>query len=175
ACTTANADVTFTTTGIGFSGSGLTISQWLATSAFALNNLVDSQPSHLMDATLWEFVGNTQVTGTPGSPQAFTIAHDDGTTFVVNGQTVVNQPGPTAPTTTTGSYTGGASTSAPFTLIYAECCGGPAVLQTNLVGPSTAPPTADTPEPREVAWVLMGLLGVAGLIRRKLALSNPSI
>lgn len=59
--------------------------------------------------------------------------------------------------------------SLPFSLIYAECCGGPAVLETNLVGPENPPVT--TPEPATL--LLLGLgLGVAGLgFRRRRKLS----
>ena len=169
ACTTGNADVTFTTTGINFSPPGLastTIAAFLASSAFPLNNVVDSAPTSPLSPTIWEFVGNTQVTGTPGSPQSFTFQHDDGMTFVVNGQTVVNAPGPTGPTVTTGTYTGGASTSAPFTLIYAECCRGSAVLATSLVGPGTAPPTegggSTVPEPTSLLLLTTGAAVILG-------------
>jgi hypothetical protein len=161
ACTIANADVTFTTTGINFSPPGLdsgTIAEWLASSAF---------PTTPLSPSIWEFVGNTQVTGTPGSPQSFTFQHDDGMTFVVNGQTVVNAPGPTAPVVTTGAYTGGANTNAPFTLIYAECCVGQAVLNTNLVGPETEPPPTGVPEPATLLLLGSGLAGLFALRYRK--------
>ena len=164
ACTTGNADVTFTTTGINFSNNSSTVGNWLASSAFALNGLSDSVSGHLMDATIWEFVGNISVT----SPDPFTITHDDGVTFIVNGQTVVNAPGPTSPTPTAGSYTGAASGNAAFQLIYTECCGGPAVLNVSLIGPSNAP----VPEPRDSAWLLLALFGVVALVRRRLALSH---
>lgn len=111
ACTTGNADVTFTTTGIGFNaGSAVTVSTWLGTSAFTLNGLVDAIPGSPMDPTIWEFVGNAKFT----SPQAFTIEHDDGVTFVANGQTVVNAPGPTSAVDTPGNYTGGRVVVSPF-------------------------------------------------------------
>ena len=100
-CTTGNADVTFTTTGIGFNTTDSTIGAWLASSLFPLNSLVDGVSSHLMDATIWEFTGLASFT----SPNPFTVAHDDGATFDVNGQLVVNAPGPTSPATTSGTYT----------------------------------------------------------------------
>lgn len=165
ACTHANADVTFTTTGISFSAADANISTWLASSAFTLNNLVDNVPNTLMSPTIWEFVGNISVTGTTGTPQTFTFEHDDGMTFIVNGQTVVNEPQPTSPASTNGSYTNGADGNAAFDLVYAECCGGPAVLQTDLVGPQTAP----TPEPKDAAWLLVGVLGIVSVVRRRFA------
>jgi len=166
ACTPANADVTFTTTGIKFTPPFLTSGSfglWLASSAFPLNGLVDLVPNSPLSPSIWEFVGHTQVTGTLGSPQSFTFEHDDGMTFVVNGQTVVSAPGPTAPVVTTASYTGGASLDAPFTLIYAECCSGQAVLTTDLVGPGTAP---SVPEPG--TFMLLGGSLVALVAGRKL-------
>ncbi len=159
ACTTSNADVSFTTSGINFGATGATIATWVASNSFPVNNLVDSVPGVLMDPTIWLFVGNASFT----SPDSFDITHDDGATLVINGQTVINQPGPTSPVVTTGTYTGPAGGSLPFSIIYAECCGGPAVLQTDLVGPENAP----VPEPGTVALMGAALLGIA-VLRRKL-------
>lgn len=161
ACTTANADVTFTTTGVNFNFTGGTVAQWLASSAFALHNLVDNVGGSLMDPTIWEFVGNITVS----SPDSFTIAHDDGTTFVVNGQTVVNHPEPTSPATTTEMYTGAASNNAPFELIYSECCGGPAVLNVSLLAPTNAP----VPEPGGIVLLGTVVCGIVMLRKRRKA------
>src|SRR5260370_38607915 len=124
-------DVSFTTTGISFMPPGLisgTIADWLASSAFPLNSLVDSAPLSPLSPTIWEFFGNTQVTGTPGSPQSFTIQHDDGVTFVVNGQTVVDAPGPTPPSVTARSYTGGVRLAGPFPLRFPQGARGDAAV-----------------------------------------------
>jgi hypothetical protein len=161
ACTHSNADVTFTTTGIDLGTfSPASVATWLGTSAFPVNALSASAATlaAFMDATIWEFTGLGKFTGTPGSPQAFTIEHDDGATFVVNGQTVVSAPGPTPPIPTPGVYTGGAGGSLPFDLIYTECCGGPAVIATDLVGPESAP---GVPEPAGTALLGTALLGLA--------------
>lgn len=164
ACTHANADVTFTTTGINFNTTGSSVAAWVASNPFPVNNLVDNVAAHLMDATIWEFVGNVSVTGTVATPQTFTVQHDDGATFVVNGQTVINAPGPTSPVITTGSYTGGASGNAPFDLIYAECCGGPAVLNIGLLAPVNAP---TVPEPGTLVLVATGIGGFLAVMRRR--------
>ena len=172
-CTTGNANVTFTTSGVDFEPPSLlsgTIGNWLASNAFAINNLVYSGAgisTTALSPTIWEFVGNISVTGTVATPQTFTFEHDDGVTFIVNGQTVINQPGPTGPTNTNGSYTGGASSNAPFTLIYTECCVGAAVLKVSLLAPGSAPPDSSVPEPTTIGLTTIGFLGLIGL-RRKL-------
>jgi hypothetical protein len=159
ACTTANADVTFTTTGVDFSTSANTIAAWLASSAFTLNNVVDNVSASPLDPTIWEFVGNISVT----SPDSFTIEHDDGTTFVVNGQTVISAPGPTSATPTMGTYTGAASGNAPFSLIYTECCSPPATLQVSLLAPANAP----VPEPGSIALLGAAACGIVWRLRRR--------
>jgi hypothetical protein len=59
---------------------------------------------------------------------------------------------------TAGTYTGAAGGSLPFQIVYTECCGGPAVLQTDLVGPSTAP---TVPEPSTMLLFGTGLVMAA--------------
>lgn len=159
ACTTSNADVSFTTTGVNFSATDATIATWLASNTLPLNNLVDTVGSTLMSPSIWELVGNISVT----SPDTFNFTQDDGVTFVVNGQTVVNTPGPHSPTTNTYTYTGAASGNVPFSLIYTECCGGPAELKAGLLAPANAP----VPEPGSIALLGMAACGIFWSLRRR--------
>jgi len=159
ACNMANADVTFTTTGVNFNATDATFAAWLASNTFPLHNLVDTVGSDLVSPSIWELVGNISVS----SPNPFTITHDDGATFVVNGMTVVNAPGPTPPEMTTASYTGAASGNAPFNLIYTECCGGPAVLSVSLLAPASAP----VPEPGSIALLGTAACGIFWSLRRR--------
>jgi hypothetical protein len=162
ACTTGNADVTFTTNGIGFSTSGNTFGTWLASSAFTLDSLAyhnGQGTSTALDPSIWEFTGTASFT----NGQTFTFAHDDGVTMLVNGVTYVNQPGPTGAVTTTATYTGPTGNEA-FEIVYTECCSPPAVLQTTLVGPANG-----TPEPSSVIMVGSALLlGLGRMVKRKL-------
>jgi hypothetical protein len=114
-----------------------------------------------MDSTIWEFVGNLNVTGTDANPQMFTIDHDDGVTLLINGQFVINSPGPSfGPPNpfffSSGLYTGGAGV-VPFELVYAECCGFPARLKTDL------------PEPSAVLLLGTVLLGLGFKFKRKIS------
>ncbi len=100
-------DVTFDVfSPMNFNATGATVQTWLnSSSAF---NIVGSAGalSSLMDngtlGTIVRFVGFVTVT----TGQLFTVTHDDGLTLIIGGLTVINQPGPTAPTTTLATYTG---------------------------------------------------------------------
>jgi hypothetical protein len=86
----------------------------------------------------------------------FTVTHDDGLTLIIGGIDLGFNPGPTAPTVNTATYTGPSGTFA-FELVYGECCGGPAVLQVDL-------PFSNTPVPEGGATIAMLGLALIGLL-----------
>jgi hypothetical protein len=144
-----------------FSGTSVSVGTWLGSSAAF--NIVENTPgtlASLMDngtvGTLLQFLGFTTVT----TGQTFTVTHDDGLTLIIGGLNLGFSPGPTAPVTSTATYTGPSGTF-PFQLVYAECCGGPAVLQLSL------PLTNTVPEPLTLSLLGLGVLGI--VVRRRLA------
>ncbi len=132
--------------GSGFNyGAYYTIGSWLGTGGATIQT-GSSQANNTMDNVLVELVG--QVTLVNG--QTFTVTHDDGLTFKVGGNYLVNVPAPTAPVTTTVTYNGPSGTFS-FDLLYAEVGGPGAVLQLDL-------PLAPVPEPSTVLAGAMLLL-----------------
>jgi hypothetical protein len=163
-------DVTFDVNSpMNFNATSATISAWLATSsAFNITENTAGTLASLMDdgtqGALLEFTGFVSVT----NGQTFTVTHDDGLTLIIGSTNLGFSPLPTPPITSTATYTG-PSGNFNFQLVYAECCGGPAVLQIDL--PFSNTPAVPLPS---AAWMGLGLLGSLALatrIRRSMKLA----
>jgi hypothetical protein len=90
------------------------------------------------------------------------ISHDDGATFILGGNTLVNSAPETNDATdpvAPGTYSG-----ASFNLYYVEGNGAPAVLDVNL---RSANLTTDVPEPSTWAMMILGFFGVGFMAYRR--------
>jgi hypothetical protein len=109
---------------------------------------------------LFQFTGSVSLTN-----GTYTYQHDDGMILYLNGTAVINDPGPTSatPTSFTVCASGCDATAGTysFELDYAEVAGPPAVLSGNL-------PLSATPEPSSFMLLGSGLLGAAGMLRRRM-------
>ncbi len=139
------------------SGTPFTIGAFLASGgATILTGASHSTDS--MTNTLFNITGTVTVT----TGETFTAGHDDGVTFIIGSDTVINAPGPTGFSPTTGTYTG-ASGNFAFQLVYGECCGAPADLEISGLA------LTSTPEPTSVLLFGSVALLAGAALRRKLA------
>jgi hypothetical protein len=99
-----------------------------------------------------------RLTGTISSSGPFsgTITHDDGVTFMVGGNTLINSPGETP--SDTDPFSTGAFGPSPFIIDYVEGNGAPSILNLSI---------AAVPEPATWAMMILGFFGLSFLAYRR--------
>ena len=89
----------------------------------------------------------------------FTVTDDDCLTLIIDGINLGFSAAPTRLITSVAIYVG-PSGNFSFDLVYAECCGGPAVLQVDLPFSNN-----QAPEPETLASIALGLSGMGWRVR----------
>jgi hypothetical protein len=92
------------------------------------------------------------------------ITHDDGATFTVGNDILVNSPGLTPQETSPFLITGQTYTNEAFKLYYVEGNASPAILNVKIDSPNL---TTDVPEPSTWAMMILGFCGIGFLAYRR--------
>lgn len=140
--TVANGPLDFSSYGnasnTGNPSADYTIASWLATGGATITAGA-GEGGNTMDNTIVLLQGLVSVT----SGENFTVEQDDGLVLTIGGVTVLDNPGPNAPTQYSGTYTGVTGNEA-FTLEYSEIDGPGAVLNVDLPFTPAPVPEANT-------------------------------
>jgi hypothetical protein len=111
---------------------------------------------------LFDFTGTAFFT----TGQTFSVVHDDGLDLYVGGSLVEGLPDETPPITSTFTYTGPSGDEA-FEFIYANGPPDQADFQITLVPGVTTLAASEVPELSSIALLGSGILGMAGVVRRR--------
>ena len=154
----ATVEATFNSTGAMFSGDqNYSLGGFL--NSFGVANNISYKNGYTATSTLtdtlFEFTGNAFFK----QGQTYNVYHDDGVNLYVGGKLVLGDPGVTAPVNSTFTFAG-ASGNYAIDYIYAN---GP-VTQADFQTPLA---NTVTPEPSSIALLGSGLLGLAGMVRRR--------
>jgi hypothetical protein len=111
---------------------------------------------------LFDFTGTAFFT----NGQTFSVVHDDGLDLYIGGNLVEGLPDETPPITSTFTYTGPTGNEA-FEFIYANGPPDQADFKIGLVPALTTLAASDVPEPPSITLLGSGILGMAGVFRRR--------
>jgi len=186
--TLAPNPILFPTTGLDATFTSTTVNWMIPFGPGSLRNFLASDSGTTINTCTTATVGavtyncNTDVisTGTQGTQSAttygqileisgtetfvggttYSITHDDGIVVTLDGAVIISSMVPT-PSPVTNTFM--ASGTHNIVIEYAECCGNPAILTSNL----PVNPTTTVPEPANLVLVLGALLTGVGLVFRR--------